>query len=219
MGKAHHAFGSHFRIDVGLFGGRLVSVGEVRPPQLAASFICRLAQSRRAEGQPRCPLLGVRQTSQALRAHRVITTDDDNSDSRWRFRRATANRSTTTAGRAARTGQHGQRLAPSPRHRHHHDATRQHRAAPSITTTTTTTRVNHHDADRRPIADGITRHEKLSVRITFARRLQRRHHATASPSPAVDAHRIIRDRRPQRQTRQFLKPFRRDGITSDVAAA
>jgi hypothetical protein len=25
--------------------------------------------------------------------------------------------------------------------------------------------------------------------------------------PAVDAHRIIRDRRPQRQTRQFLKPF------------
>jgi hypothetical protein len=43
MGTAHHAFGSHFSTDVGLFGGRLVSVGEVRPPQLAASFICRLA--------------------------------------------------------------------------------------------------------------------------------------------------------------------------------
>jgi len=219
MGKAHHAFGSHFRIDVGLFGGRLVSVGEVRPPQLAASFICRLAQSRRAEGQPRCPLLGVRQTSQALRAHRVITTDDDNSDSRWRFRRATANRSTTTAGRAARTGQHGQRLAPSPRHRHHHDATRQHRAAPSITTTTTTTRVNHHDADRRPIADGITRHEKLSVRITFAPTTT----ATASRHRVTIASRRRASHHPRSTTTtanpSVSEAFRRDGITSDVAAA
>jgi hypothetical protein len=36
-----------------------------------------LAQSGPAEGQPRCPLLGVTRTSQALRANRVITTDDD----------------------------------------------------------------------------------------------------------------------------------------------
>ncbi len=36
-----------------------------------------VAQSRRAEGHPGCPLLGVTRTSQALRANRVITTDDD----------------------------------------------------------------------------------------------------------------------------------------------
>jgi hypothetical protein len=36
-----------------------------------------MAQSGHAEGQPECPLLGAVQTSQALRAHRAITTDDD----------------------------------------------------------------------------------------------------------------------------------------------
>jgi hypothetical protein len=47
----------------------------------------KLAQSRRAEGQPRCPLLRVMQTSQALRAYRVVTTDDDNSGQHPRRRR------------------------------------------------------------------------------------------------------------------------------------
>ena len=94
-------------------------------------------QSRRVEGQSRC--LGVMPTSQALRAHRVIRTDDDGSDSI--------------------TTQHGQRLAPSPHHRHHR----------IIVTTTTrhagagqrhhddNQRQHHHDADRRPIADGTRR--------------------------------------------------------------
>jgi hypothetical protein len=40
-----------------------------------------MAQSRRTESQPRCPLLGALQTSHALRAHRGIHDRRDNSDS------------------------------------------------------------------------------------------------------------------------------------------
>jgi hypothetical protein len=51
------------------------------------------------------------------------------------------------------------------------------------------------------------RHRVAIASISTAGSTGRARTVTASPSPAVDAHRIIRDRRPQRQTRQFLKPF------------
>jgi hypothetical protein len=77
-----------------------------------------VAQSGRAVGQPKCPLLGVVRTSPALRAHRITATDDSGSI-------------TTTAGSGR---QQRELAAPSP-HRRHSIGQRRHDRA-SITART-----------------------------------------------------------------------------------